>query len=146
MRIHYRLAGDDVAALYALLRHVARAHQDAVEPARTACLGPADGEEAGREEPLARVAGGEVVVLDVRPAAGDEAGVLAHDAVRLLHARGRRALLLVDGMPEWRPAELPVERERAGLSPRPKACVASRARAAWRLRGGGMPWSVRVAS
>ncbi|RPF37288.1 metalloregulator ArsR/SmtB family transcription factor [Streptomyces sp. TLI_185] len=148
VRIHYRLAGDDVAALYALLRQVAQAHQDAVEPARAAYLGPADGEEVGREELLARAAAGEVVVLDVRPAAEYAAGhipgalsvpveeladriaelpqdvevvaycrgaycVLAHDAVRLLHARGRRALRLVDGMLEWRLAELPVETERA---------------------------------
>lgn len=148
VRIHYRLAGDDVAALYALLRQVARAHQDAVEPARTAYLGPAAGEEVGREELLARAAAGEVVVLDVRPAAEYAAGhipgalsipveeladriaelpqdsevvaycrgaycVLAHDAVRLLHARGRRALRLVDGMLEWRLAELPVEGEGA---------------------------------
>ncbi|MDQ0787765.1 hypothetical protein [Streptomyces sp. B3I8] len=35
--------------------------------------------------------------------------VLAHDAVRLLAARGRRAQRLADGMLEWRLAELPVE-------------------------------------
>lgn len=35
--------------------------------------------------------------------------VFAHDAVRLLSARGRRAARLVDGMLEWRLAELPVE-------------------------------------
>lgn len=34
--------------------------------------------------------------------------VLAHDAVRLLHARGHRALRLADGMLEWRLAGLPV--------------------------------------
>ncbi|MFI1564281.1 ArsR/SmtB family transcription factor [Streptomyces sp. NPDC020490] len=144
VRIHYRLAGDDVAALYALLRQVAQAHQDAVEPARTAYLGPADGEEVGRAELLARAAAGDVVVLDVRPAEEYAAGhipgalsipveelaarvaelpeetevvaycrgaycVLAHDAVRLLTARGRRAVRLVDGMLEWRLADLPVE-------------------------------------
>ncbi|MEU5095607.1 metalloregulator ArsR/SmtB family transcription factor [Streptomyces sp. NPDC020996] len=144
VRIHYRLAGDDVAALYALLRQVARAHQDAVEPARTAYLGPADGEEVGRAELLARAAAGDVVVLDVRPAEEYAAGhipgalsipveelaarvaelpeetevvaycrgaycVLAHDAVRLLTARGRRAVRLADGMLEWRLADLPVE-------------------------------------
>jgi rhodanese-related sulfurtransferase/DNA-binding HxlR family transcriptional regulator len=35
--------------------------------------------------------------------------VLAHDAARLLTARGRRAARLVDGMLEWRLAGLPVE-------------------------------------
>jgi len=34
--------------------------------------------------------------------------VLAHDAVRLLHARGRDATRLVDGMLEWCLADLPV--------------------------------------
>lgn len=35
--------------------------------------------------------------------------VYADDAVRRLRARGRRALRLEDGMPEWRMADLPVE-------------------------------------
>ncbi|WP_207922583.1 rhodanese-like domain-containing protein [Micromonospora sp. KC606] len=34
--------------------------------------------------------------------------VLSHDAVRLLTASGRRAARLVDGMLEWRLADLPV--------------------------------------
>src|SRR5947208_650783 len=33
--------------------------------------------------------------------------VLAHDATRLLNARGHRAARLADGMLEWRIAELP---------------------------------------
>jgi rhodanese-related sulfurtransferase/DNA-binding transcriptional ArsR family regulator len=35
--------------------------------------------------------------------------VMAHDAVRMLHAHGRRARRLADGMIEWRLADLPVE-------------------------------------
>jgi rhodanese-related sulfurtransferase len=35
--------------------------------------------------------------------------VLAHDAVRLLTDRGRRAIRLNDGMLEWRLADLPVD-------------------------------------
>lgn len=143
VRIHYRLAGDDVAALYALLRRVAQAHQAGVEAARSAYLGDDRPEEVGREELLTRAKAGEVVVLDVRPAAEYAAGhipgalsipveeladriaelpadadvvaycrgvycVLAHDAVRLLSARGRRAVRLADGMLEWRLANLPV--------------------------------------
>jgi rhodanese-related sulfurtransferase len=34
--------------------------------------------------------------------------VLAHEAVQLLNARGRRAVRLAGGMLEWRLAELPV--------------------------------------
>lgn len=143
-KIYYRLAGADVAALYALVRTVASAHLPDVEPARVAYLGPDDAEQVSRDELLQRAGRGEVVVLDVRPreeyAAGHIPGavsipvdeladklndipadqeivaycrgsycVLAHDAVRLLSARGRSARRLADGMLEWRLAELPVE-------------------------------------
>jgi rhodanese-related sulfurtransferase/DNA-binding transcriptional ArsR family regulator len=142
-RIHYRLAGPDVAALYAALRDVAAAHSADVAAARAAYLGPADTERVTREELLVRARTGQVVVLDVRPAEEYAAGhipgavsmpldqladrladlpadtavvaycrgawcVLAHDAVRLLTARGRGAARLVDGMLEWRLADLPV--------------------------------------
>ena len=143
-RIHYRLAGDDVAALYALLQQVARTHQPAAERARTAYLGPDDTDHLTREELLERVRAGTATVIDVRPAEEYAAGhipgavsipldelesrlaelpadaeivaycrgtncVLAHDAVRLLAARGRTARRLADGMLEWRLAALPVE-------------------------------------
>ncbi|MGR4878289.1 ArsR/SmtB family transcription factor [Streptomyces sp. LARHCF249] len=143
VRVHYRLAGDDVAALYALLRTVAQAHQASVEPARTAYLGTPQAEEVSREDLLARARSGEIVVLDVRPAEEYAAGhipgalsipvteladriaelpddtevvaycrgaycVLAYEAVRLLHDRGRAAVRLTDGMLEWRLAGLPV--------------------------------------
>jgi rhodanese-related sulfurtransferase/DNA-binding transcriptional ArsR family regulator len=68
VRIHYRLAGDDVAALYALLRDVARNHQAAVPAARDAYLGPADGQEVTSAELRARAEAGGVLMLDVRPA------------------------------------------------------------------------------
>jgi rhodanese-related sulfurtransferase/predicted transcriptional regulator len=66
-RIHYRLAGDDVAALYALLHQVARTHQAAAAQARTAYLGPDDTDQVTREELLKRVKDGTAVVIDVRP-------------------------------------------------------------------------------
>lgn len=68
VRIHYRLAGDDVAQLFALLRKVADRHQAAVPAARDAYLGQDTTGEMSREELRARVAAGDVVVLDVRPA------------------------------------------------------------------------------
>ncbi|WP_326648883.1 ArsR/SmtB family transcription factor [Streptomyces sp. NBC_01750] len=74
VRIYYRLAGDDVAALYALLRQVAQRHQTDVEPARTAYLGTDEAEEVDREDLLARAQAGGVVVLDVRPAEEYAAG------------------------------------------------------------------------
>ncbi|MGW3266219.1 ArsR/SmtB family transcription factor [Streptomyces sp. NPDC001056] len=67
VRIHYRLAGDDVAQLFALLRKVADRHQAAVPAARDAYLGPEAEAEMTREELRERVAAGDVVVLDVRP-------------------------------------------------------------------------------
>ncbi|KES06034.1 ArsR family transcriptional regulator [Streptomyces toyocaensis] len=144
VRIHYRLAGDDVAQLFALLRKVAEAHQAAVPAARDAYLGEDTSAELSREELRVRVAAGDVVVLDVRPGEEYRAGhipgalsipvdelperinelpegteivvycrgeycVLAHDAVRLLTDRGRRAIRLDDGMLEWRLSELPVD-------------------------------------
>ncbi|MCM2576838.1 ArsR/SmtB family transcription factor [Streptomyces meridianus] len=143
-RVHYRLAGDDVVALYGLLQQVARTHQAAADAARAAYLGPEDTDHLTRDELLERVKDGSVVVVDVRPAEEYAAGhipgalslplgelearlgelpadaevvaycrgancVLAHDAVRLLGARGRRAKRLADGMLEWRLAALPVE-------------------------------------
>ena len=73
-KVHYRLAGDDVAALYALLQAVAAAHLPDVELARTAYLGPADSEPVSRDELLHRVKLGRVTVLDVRPAEEYAAG------------------------------------------------------------------------
>src|SRR5437660_8250281 len=64
-KIHYRLAGTDVAALYTLLRSVAHAHLPDVEAARAAYLGP-DAEQVTREELLRRADAG-ITVLDVRP-------------------------------------------------------------------------------
>jgi rhodanese-related sulfurtransferase len=144
--IRYRLAGHDVAALFAQLRTVAATHLADVGVARDRYLGIQHGEDTeqiGREELLHRVEVGEAVVLDVRPvpefAAGHIPGaisipldelpdrlaelpadvevvaycrgaycVLAHDAVRLLTARGRRAVRLAEGMLEWGLADQPV--------------------------------------
>jgi len=143
-RVLYRLAGPDVADLYARLRTVAHTHLPDVQTARVTYLGhEVDSEPVSRDELLRRAAAGDVTVLDVRPAEEYTAGhipgavsvpveelahrlaeippeteivaycrgaycVLAHDAVRLLVARGRRARRLADGMLEWRLADLPV--------------------------------------
>lgn len=74
IRVHYRLAGDDVARLFALLRKVAEAHQAAVPAARDAYLGEDRAVEVPREELLARAQAGAVVVLDVRPVPEYQAG------------------------------------------------------------------------
>lgn len=76
-RIYYRISGDDVAALYRAMREVARTHLPDAEAARSAYLGNGDGEPAepvGRSELMRRAAAGEVLVIDVRPAAEYAAG------------------------------------------------------------------------
>lgn len=64
-RVYYRLAGDDVAALYVLVREVAEAHIADTGRARDAYLGT-DTEAIDREELLKRVQEGSVIVVDVR--------------------------------------------------------------------------------
>lgn len=75
--VHYRLAGDDVARLLALLRTVAAAHLTDADRAATGYLGTAITDDSGavaRDELLRRVRAGEVVVLDVRPTGEYTAG------------------------------------------------------------------------
>jgi rhodanese-related sulfurtransferase/DNA-binding transcriptional ArsR family regulator len=73
-RILYRLAGPDVAQLYARLRDVAQSHLPDVEAARVAYLG-ADGGDPVTRDQLQRLARRRsVTVLDVRPAEEYEAG------------------------------------------------------------------------
>lgn len=72
-KIYYRLAGEDVARLYAGLRDLAATHLAEVSVARLAYLGD-DVEEISRGELLRRVESGEAVVLDVRPAEEHAAG------------------------------------------------------------------------
>ncbi len=143
-RVYHSCAGDDVAVLWDRLRRVAQVHRPHTEPARRAYLGPEDTEAVETDELRRRVAAGDVVLLDVRPAPEFAAGhlpgavhvpldeladrlcelpddrevvaycrgrycVLAHDAVRLLLARGRVARRAADGLLEWRLAGYEVE-------------------------------------
>lgn len=145
--VRYRLSGEKVALLLALLREVAGEHLADTDRASEAYLGSLSGDAARgveRGELLRRARKGEVIVLDVRPTVEFTAGhipgalsipldeleahlkdlpdhveivaycrgaycVLAYDAVRLLHAAGRPARRLQEGMLEWRLAGLPVE-------------------------------------
>lgn len=76
VRIFYRLAGDDVAEVFALLRKVAENHQAQVPPARDDYLlaGGQPVDAIDRAELSERSAQGTVVVLDVRPREEYEAG------------------------------------------------------------------------
>jgi rhodanese-related sulfurtransferase len=72
-RLYYRLAGDDVADLYARLRTTAQAHLADVAAAAVSLLG-SDTEEVTREELMRRAVTGDIMVLDVRPADEYDAG------------------------------------------------------------------------
>jgi rhodanese-related sulfurtransferase/DNA-binding transcriptional ArsR family regulator len=75
--VHYRLAGDDVAALLALLRTVATTHLADADRAAADYLGASaaeDSDAVARDELLRRVRTGDVVVLDVRPTTEYAAG------------------------------------------------------------------------
>ncbi|GHJ59806.1 ArsR family transcriptional regulator [Nocardioides sp. OK12] len=70
-RIHYRLAGDDVAALYDALRTVGRHRSADVERALAAYLDVPGSGEVGlvtRDDLAAALADGSAHVIDVRPA------------------------------------------------------------------------------
>ncbi len=75
--IRYRLNGDDVQALFAMLRDVATTHLADAERAANTYLGgdPHDFSDAvERAQLLKSLSSGEVVVLDVRPTLEFEAG------------------------------------------------------------------------
>ena len=75
--VHYRLAGDDVAALLALLRTVATTHITDADRAAADYLGAPvtdDSDAVARDELLRRARTGKVVVLDVRPTTEYTAG------------------------------------------------------------------------
>lgn len=77
-RIYYELASDRVGELWSAVRDVAEAHTAGLDRLAAAYLGDRDGVEViDRAELAARLKQGEVVVLDVRPAAEFGAGHIA---------------------------------------------------------------------
>ena len=74
-RIYYRLTSARVGELWAALRDVAAAHHEQLDELAAAYLGDRGGlEQIGRSELAARITAGDVVVVDVRPAAEFAAG------------------------------------------------------------------------
>jgi rhodanese-related sulfurtransferase len=74
-RIYYRLTSDRVGELWAALRDVTAAHHEQLDELAAAYLGDRSRlEQIGRDELAARLATGDVVVIDVRPAAEYAAG------------------------------------------------------------------------
>ncbi len=77
-RVVYRLASDRVAELWAAVRDVAAHHVAEVSVLADEYLGDRDGvEQVSADELAARLARGQVVVLDVRPLVEYEAGHIA---------------------------------------------------------------------
>lgn len=99
-RIYYALASDDVIRLWQLLRQVAAAHVTELDGLARAYLGDRDRLESITQSELrGRLRAGDVVVLDVRPAAEYAAG----------HVRGARSVPLADLTRRLR--ELPKDNE-----------------------------------
>jgi rhodanese-related sulfurtransferase/DNA-binding transcriptional ArsR family regulator len=142
--VFYRLADPRVALLAEQVKQLAHDLLPDVRDAARVFLGDTESlVPVSRDELARRLAAGDVVVLDVRPAseyaAAHIAGsigipvdqlwarlceipdgvevvaycrgrycLMSHDAVRLLHAHGRRARPLDGGVAEWETAGLPV--------------------------------------
>jgi len=134
-RVSYELAGDEVLRLWLALRDASAARLAEVERAARQYLGD-DVDTIGREDLLARLARGDVVVVDVRPAVEYAAG----------HIEGARSIPL-DEL-ERRLAELPPDTEIVAYCRGPYCAYAHEAvrqlraggRAAWRLVEGWPEW------
>lgn len=86
-RIYYRLASDDVARLYAMVRGVATRHLAETERAAREFVGEDGLEAVSRDALLDRMRTGQIVLLDVRPelefAAGHIEGAVSIPLERL---------------------------------------------------------------
>jgi rhodanese-related sulfurtransferase len=138
VKVYYRLAGPDVAALYGHLQQVAATHLADVVAASAAYLGPDDTEAVDRAELLRRAQAGQVTVLDVRPAEEYAAG----------HIPGAVSVPLAE-LPD-RLADLPADTEIVAYC-RGAYCVLSydavrlltrHGRTARRLSDGILEWSL----
>ena len=133
--VRYALADDEALRLWLALRDVSAARLGDVERAARAYLGE-EVERIGREELLARLAAGDVVLVDVRPAEEYAAG----------HIEGARSIPLAEL--ESRLAELPDDAEIVAYCRGPFCAYAheavrrlrSAARSARRLEEGWPEW------
>jgi rhodanese-related sulfurtransferase len=120
--VRYALAGDEALRLWLALRDVSAARLAEVERAAADYLGD-EVERIGRSELLARLADGDVVLVDVRPAEEYAAG----------HIEGARSVPLAEL--ERRLAELPHDTEIVAYCRGPFCAYAHEA--VRRLRGAG---------
>jgi rhodanese-related sulfurtransferase/DNA-binding HxlR family transcriptional regulator len=135
LRVRYALAGDDVLGLWLSLREASAARLAEVQRAAREYLGD-EVEAIGRDELIARMARGDVVLVDVRPAAEFEAG----------HIEGARSVPIAEL--RQRLDELPDDREVVAYCRGPFCAYAHEAvrtlraegRAARRLEDGWPEW------
>jgi rhodanese-related sulfurtransferase len=135
--VRYALAGDEVLSLWLALRDASVARLAEVERAARDYLGP-DVDTIGRDELIARMRAGDVVLIDVRPRQEFDAG----------HIDGARSIPLTEL--ERRLAELPSDREIVAYCRGPFCAYAHQAvrtlttagRRAWRLRDGWPEWQL----
>ena len=135
--IRYALAGKEALSLWLALRDASMARLAEVERAARDYLGP-EVDTIGREELIARMRAGEVVLIDVRPSQEFDAG----------HIDGARSIPL--GELEQRLAELPTDREIVAYCRGPFCAYAHQAvrtlsatgRRAQRLREGWPEWQL----
>jgi len=140
-RVRYALAGDEALRLWLALRDASAARLAEVERAAHDYLG-SDVETIGGEELLARLASGDVVLVDVRPPEEFAAG----------HIEGARSIPLAEL--ERRLAELPADREVVAYCRGPFCAFAHEAvrqlndagRAASRLEDGWPEWRLAHSS
>jgi rhodanese-related sulfurtransferase/predicted transcriptional regulator len=133
--VRYELAGDEALRLWLALRDVSAARLAEVERAAADYLGE-EVERIGRSELLARLADGDVVLIDVRPAEEYAAG----------HIEGARSIPITEL--ERRLAELPQDAEIVAYCRGPFCAYAHEAvrrlrtagRAARRLEDGWPEW------
>src|SRR5918911_125740 len=133
--VRYALAGDEVLSLWLALREVSTVRLAEVERAAREYLGE-EVDAIGRDELVARMRSGEVVLVDVRPSEEFEAG----------HIEGARSVPLEEL--EGRLAELPPDREVVAYCRGPLCAFAHEAvrrlraagRSARRLEDGWPEW------
>ncbi|MCC6223998.1 MAG: metalloregulator ArsR/SmtB family transcription factor [Thermoleophilia bacterium] len=124
VRIHYRLADDDVCRFFVALRDLARARLAEVERILAGyLLEEGEFEPVGRDELLERARGSDLLVLDVRPAEEYEAG----------HIPGAISIPLAEL--ETRLGELPPRTEVVAYCRGPLCLLAPRAVELLRARG-----------
>jgi rhodanese-related sulfurtransferase/predicted transcriptional regulator len=133
--VRYALAGDEALRLWLALRDASVSQLAEVERAARDYLGD-EVDEIGRDELIARLRKGDVVLVDVRPAEEYEAG----------HIEGARSIP-IDEL-EGRLAELPTDRGVVAYCRGPFCAYAHEAvrqlqasgRPAWRLEDGWPEW------